>query len=49
MSFVVSKSVHSAMKRELDKLRSKAKKVNDELKAAETAFKSVKVQKLSKR
>lgn len=49
MSFAVSKSIHSAMKRDLEKKRKKVAKETFELKQLEATFKSVKIVKLSKR
>lgn len=49
MSVMVSKTIYSAMKRDLDKKRKKVAKEQNELKAMEDSFKQMKVFVLSKK
>ncbi len=49
MSVIVSKTVYSMMKRDIEKKRAKVDKEQKQLKEMETTFKLMKVQKLSKR
>lgn len=48
MSVLVSKTIHSAMKRDIVKKRAKVDKETKQLKEMETSFKQMKVIKLSK-
>lgn len=49
MSVLVSKTIYSAMKRDIEKKRNKVAKETVELKGLEASFKQMKVVKLSKR
>ena len=49
MSVLVSKTIYSAMKRDIEKKRKKVAKENAELKGMEASFKQMKLMKLSKR
>lgn len=49
MSFAVSTTIYSAMKRDIEKKRKKVAKEVSELKAMESSFKQFKSMKLSKR